>query len=162
MEKNSFDNNYHRRQLCELWYISRATRARLVGAFLNAVCISIWLTEELIKEIFFYPRYRYRNAEYIRFTLERHVAEEVHWIFYAGLYVSRRCFNATRHVLWYLPRFVPRNNCPTVSQCGPCGMHKREVTAIIDPAEMSVARKLLKARPPLKNNWPLPQEFLIY
>lgn len=28
-------------------------------------------------------------------------------------------------------------------------MHKHEVTAIIDPTETSVARKLLKAQPPL-------------
>jgi len=41
--------------------------------------------EKLIKETFFYTYYRYWNAEYIRFTLRRHVVEEVHWVFYGRL-----------------------------------------------------------------------------
>jgi len=38
--------------------------------------------EKLIKETFFYACYRYRNVKYIRFTLRRHVVEEIHWVFY--------------------------------------------------------------------------------
>lgn len=148
--KNSSDDNYHPRE--GNYPGCGVSRAQLLARSWTRLDPSI--AEESIKEIILLSGDTVIKERNI-FALGGHVAEGIRWIFYAGRSFIRQEDVSMRAVT---RRGVFLGSCleiavRTVSRCG---MHKREVTAIIGPAETSLARKLLKARPPLKNNWPLP------